>query len=76
MINAKTTPFTNMVAKRTSNLNKILKIIVPKDLEPDNILKIFLNFTNFEPHHSQKIYSYKKERVFVLNSLSAICRAI
>ena len=32
-----------------------MKIIVSQDLEPDNILKIFLNFTN-----SYKIYSYKK----------------
>ena len=37
-----------------------LKIIVSEDLEPDNILKIFLNFTNFEPHYFHKIYSYKK----------------
>ena len=38
-----------------------LEIIVSHDLEPDNILKIFLNFTKFEPHYSYKIYSYKKE---------------
>ncbi len=29
--------------------------------EPRNILKIFLNFTDFEPHYSYKIYSYKKK---------------
>ena len=36
-----------------------LKIIVSQDLELDNILKIFLKFTNFEPH-----YSYKKSVYF------------
>ena len=29
--------------------------------EPRNILKIFLNFTDFEPHYSYKIYSYRKK---------------
>ena len=43
--------------------NHLLKIIVSQDLEPDNILKIFLNFTNFEPHYSYKIYSYEKKSV-------------
>ena len=42
-----------------------LKIIVSQDLEPENILKVFLNFTNFEPHYSYKIYSYKKRRVYI-----------
>ena len=36
-------------------------MIVSENLEPDNILKIFLNFTNFEAHYSYKIYSYKKK---------------
>ena len=40
-----------------------LKIIVSKDLEPDNVLEIFLNFTHFEPRYSYKIYSYKKKSV-------------
>ena len=83
----KRTPITNMLAKRTSNQNKILKldlqnikeeevkkyeklnviknsevkkhllkIIVSQNLEPENILKIFLNFTNFEPHYSYEIF--------------------
>ena len=36
--------------------------------EPRNILKIFLNFTDFEPHYSYKIYSYKKKSVFECGS--------
>ena len=40
-------------------------IIVSQHLEPENILKIFFNFTNIEPHYSYKIYSYKK-RVYVV----------
>ena len=40
-----------------------LKILVSRDLEPENILKIFLNFINFEPHYSYKIYSDKKKSV-------------
>ena len=28
--------------------------------EPRNILRLFLNFTNFDAHYSYKIYSYKK----------------
>ncbi len=34
--------------------------------EPRNILKIFLNFTDFEAHYSYEIYSYKKKSVFPL----------
>ena len=30
-------------------------------VEPGNILKLFLNFSNFEPQYSYKLYSYKKE---------------
>ena len=39
-----------------------------------NILKIFLNFTNFEPYYSYKIYSYKKKSVpyFLCNTTEAI----
>ena len=33
--------------------------------EPRNILKIFLDFTDFEPHYSYKIYSYKKKSVLL-----------
>ncbi len=29
--------------------------------EPRDILKIFLSFTDFEPHYSYKIYSYRKK---------------
>ena len=42
---------------------KNFKKIVSQDFEPDNILRIFLNFTNFEPHYSYKIYSYEKKIV-------------
>ena len=30
-------------------------------VEPGNILKLFLNFSNFEPQYSYRLYSYKKE---------------
>ena len=32
-------------------------------IEPGNILKLFLNFSNFEPQYSYRLYSYKKKRV-------------
>ena len=34
-------------------------------VEPGNILKLFLNFSNFEPQYSYRLYSYKK-RVYKL----------
>ena len=40
--------------------------------EPRNILKIFLNFTDFEPHYSYKIYSYKKKGVDMKMCLAEI----
>ena len=39
-------------------LPRTLIIIVLQDLEPDNILKRFLNFTKLELHYSYKIHSY------------------
>ena len=30
-------------------------------VEPGNILKLFLNLSNFEPQYSYRLYSYKKE---------------
>ena len=30
-------------------------------VEPCNILKLFLNFSNFEPQYSYRLYSYKKK---------------
>ena len=32
-------------------------------VEPDNIRKLFLNFSNFEPQYSYRLYSYKKKSV-------------
>ena len=32
-------------------------------VEPGNILKLFLNFSNFEPQYSYRLYSYKKKSV-------------
>ena len=34
-------------------------------VEPGNILKLFLNFSNFEPQYSYRLYSYKKKSVSV-----------
>ena len=34
-------------------------------VEPGNILKLFLNFSNFEPQYSYRLYSYKKKSVAV-----------
>ena len=34
-------------------------------VEPGNILKLFLNFSNFEPQYSYRLYSYKKKSVVV-----------
>ena len=60
----KRTPIKKLnVIKNSEVKEHPLKIIVSKDLEPDNILEIFLNFTNFEPCYSYKIYSYKKKSV-------------
>ena len=63
MVANRTSVFKKISCKKRTNseVKKHLKIIVSQDLEPDNILKIFLNFTNFEPHYSYKIYSYKKK---------------
>ena len=33
-------------------------------VEPGNILKLFLNFSNFEPQYSYRLYSYKKKSAF------------
>ena len=33
-------------------------------VEPGNILKLLLNFSNFEPQYSYRLYSYKKKRVY------------
>ena len=33
-------------------------------VEPGNILKLFLNFSNFEPQYSYRHYSYKKKSVY------------
>ena len=30
-------------------------------VEPGNILKLFLHFSNFEPQYSYRLYSYKKK---------------
>ena len=30
-------------------------------VEPGNILTLFLNFSNFEPQYSYRLYSYKKK---------------
>ena len=32
-------------------------------VEPGNILTLFLNFSNFEPQYSYRLYSYKKKSV-------------
>ena len=32
-------------------------------VEPGNILKLFLNFSNFEPQYSYRLYSYKNKSV-------------
>ena len=32
-------------------------------VEPGNILKLFLKFSNFEPQYSYRLYSYKKKSV-------------
>ena len=60
--------FTQMISGKFSHIHHIsalmiIIIIVSQDLEPDNILKIFLNFTNFGPHYSYKIYSFKNMSV-------------
>ena len=34
-------------------------------VEPGDILKLFLNFSNFEPQYSYRLYSYKKKSVSV-----------
>ena len=34
-------------------------------VEPGNILKLFLNFSNFEPQYSYRLYSYKKKSVLL-----------
>ena len=39
-------------------------------VEPGNILKLFLNFSNFEPQYSCRHYSYKKKEC------TLICYAI
>ena len=36
-------------------------------VEPGNILKLFLNFSNFEPQYSYRLYSYKIKRVYAQN---------
>ena len=46
--------------KKSEVKKRPLKLLFSQDLEADNILKIFLNFTKFEPHYSYKIYPYKK----------------
>ena len=35
-------------------------------VEPGNTLKLFLNFSNFEPQYSYRLYSYKK-RVYLID---------
>ena len=37
-------------------------------VEPGNILKLFLNFSNFEPQYSYRLYSYKKKECIKLLS--------
>ncbi len=37
--------------------------LFPTRSEPRNILKIFLNFNDFEPHYYYKIHSYKENSV-------------
>ena len=35
-------------------------------VEPGNILKLFLNFGNFEPQYSYRLYSYKKKECIII----------
>ena len=36
-------------------------------VEPGIILKLFLNFSNFEPQSSYRLYSYKKVCKYLMN---------
>ena len=40
-------------------------------VEPGIILKLFLNFSNFEPQYSYRLYSYKKKSVLQLLAATA-----
>ena len=41
-------------------------------VEPGNILKLSLNFSNFEPQYSYRLYSYKKKSVLLDSLLSEL----
>ena len=41
-------------------------------VEPGNILKLFLNFSNFEPQYSYRLYSYKKKRVYLCQLMDSL----
>ena len=38
-------------------------MLVFMKVEPGNILKLFLTFSNFEPQYSYRLYSYKRRSV-------------
>ena len=42
-------------------------------LEPRIILNLLLNFSDFDPRYSYKLYSYKKESVVGLFTISVHC---
>ena len=44
-------------------------------VEPGNILKLFLNFGNFEPQYSYRLYSYKKKSVAYVPYHRVLCLA-
>jgi len=43
-------------------------------VEPGNIRKLFLNFSNFEPQYSYGLYSYKKKECIAMATVAHILR--
>ena len=41
-------------------------------VEAGNILKLFLNFSNFEPQYSYRLYSFKKKECILLPTWGSI----
>ena len=45
-------------------------------VEPGNILKLFLNFSNFEPKYSYRLYSYKKKECRFVDSTQTLYKKV
>ena len=56
---------------RFSSFQKILKSLITC-YEPEVILKIFLNFDEFEPYDSYKKNSYKKQCMHFIDYYSTV----